>query len=234
MDLLTLCATFYIAIFAITNPFSTIPVFVTMTANLYAKDRNAVNRITSISISVIVIVAMLVGSSILKFFGISIDAFRIAGGLMIANVAFPMLKGTLSDQRQNKAEKEQVKNANIESHESFSPSSIAIVPLAMPMMAGPGTISTAIIWANQITSVWVFLALVATLALYSLTIYILFYIGPVFAKVLGTTGLNVITRVMGLFMLSIAVQFIITASLNIMRGSGFFASWPRFPSLPSF
>lgn len=215
-NLFSLCLTFFAAIFAITNPLGAVPIFISLTANLYPKDRNRVNLITSISISVIVITAMLVGSFFLKFFGISINAFRLAGGIMIANIAFPMLSGKIGTQKQNTQEKEELKQSNIESSHDFQASSIAIVPLAMPLMAGPGTISTAILWAEKITSVWILLALTATMVVYSTMVYILFLISPIITRILGSTGINVVTRVVGLFMLALGIQFIVTAFVDIM------------------
>lgn len=214
-SIIGLCMTFFAAIFAITNPLSAIPIFLSLTANLYPKDRNRVSLITSLTVSLIVIISMLVGSLILGFFGISINAFRIAGGLMICNVAFPMLSGNIGGQKQNQEEKASLENSNIESNHKFQASSIAIIPLAMPLLAGPGTISSSILWADKITSVWVFLAFCVTLMVYSAVVFTLFTISPLITRILGVTGMNVVTRVMGLFMLALGVQFIISAFINI-------------------
>lgn len=215
MSVIGLCVTFYAAIFAVTNPLSAIPIFLSLTSNLYTKDRNRVALITCITVPIIVIISILMGSLILKFFGISINAFRIAGGIMICNVAFPMLSGSMGAQKQNEQEKEELSQTTIASNHKFQPSSIAIIPLAMPLLAGPGTISTSILWADRITDIWIFGAFVVTLAIYACTVFGLFMVSPFITNVLGTTGMNVVTRVMGLFMLSLGVQFIISAIINI-------------------
>ncbi|MFC6275934.1 YchE family NAAT transporter [Psittacicella hinzii] len=214
-DLFGTCLSFFLAIFAITNPISAMTVFITLTSSLYPRDRNRVALITSISIFVIIVVSMLLGSYILKFFGISSSAFRIAGGLLIASAAFPMLRGNMSSQKQNEDEKKELqKTTNSES--TFQPSSIAVVPLAMPLIAGPGAISTSILWMEKVTSIWVFLALAITMVIYTVIVYGLFYISPIITRLLGQTGINVITRVMGLFMLSIGVQLIVSSCVELM------------------
>lgn len=134
---------------------------------------------------------------------------------MICNVAFPMLSGNIGGQKQNQEEKASLENSNIESNHKFQASSIAIIPLSMPLLAGPGTISSSILWADKITSVWVFLAFCLTLMVYSAVVFTLFTISPLITRILGVTGMNVVTRVMGLFMLALGVQFIISAFINI-------------------
>lgn len=212
-NLFSLCLSFFFAIFAITNPISAMTIFISLTGELYPRDRNRVAVTATISVGVIILVSMSIGSYILNFFGISSNAFRIAGGILIANAAFPMLKGSMSNQKQNDEEK---KELNETKEMSFQPSSIAVVPLAMPMIAGPGAISTSILWADRINSVWVFIALAATTILYCIILYTLFYISPIVTRVLRQTGINVITRVMGLFMLSIGIQLIVSACMDLM------------------
>lgn len=208
---------FFAAFFVVTNPIGTIPLFIGLTSNLYPQDRNRVNLYMLITTVTIILVSLAIGNYILAFFGVSIDAFRIAGGIMIAKVAFSMLAGGVAVERQNKQEKEEMKQNVVESSSNFSPASIAVVPLGIPIMAGPATISTAIVWGGKVTEIWQGIVIVLSLAIYFLLIFTMYFVSPIINRVLGTTGLNVLTRVIGLFMLALGVQFVITALTNIAR-----------------
>ncbi|RIY37836.1 NAAT family transporter [Psittacicella gerlachiana] len=209
------CLSFFLAIFAITNPLSGLTIFISLTSGLYPKERNQVAILATISIFIIIIVSMLLGSYILQFFGISNSAFRLAGGLVIANAAFPMLKGAMSNQKQNEEERKELQETKA-NESNFQPSSIAVVPLALPLIAGPGAISTAVLWAERLENIWVLIALVITTFIYSVIVYFMFYVSPYITRFLGQTGINVITRVMGLFMLAIGVQAIISSCIDLM------------------
>ncbi|RIY32927.1 hypothetical protein CKF54_03760 [Psittacicella hinzii] len=214
LDIFGTCLSFFLAIFAITNPLSGLTIFISLTSDLYPRDRKRVAILAAISICVIIVVSMLLGAYILQFFGISNNAFRLAGGIVIANAAFPMLKGTMSSQKQNDEERKELKSKADESN--FQPASIAVVPLALPLIAGPGAISTSVLWAERVESPWVLVGLVVTTMIFSAIVYFLFYVSPFITRFLGQTGINVITRVMGLFMLAIGVQAIVSSCMDLM------------------
>lgn len=188
---------FFIGLVAVINPFGILPVFVGMTAHQYEAERNKTNLITSVSVGIILLVSLYIGQPLLNLFSISIDSFRIAGGLLIISIAMTMISGKLGEEKQNKEEKAT----------DFSNSdSIAVVPLAMPIMAGPGAISSTIVWGAQYNH-WVdWVGFTVAIILFAVMCYGLFRSGPLVVKFLGKTGSNVVTRIMGLILMALGIE----------------------------
>ena len=185
--------------FAVVNPFSTIPVFISLTASYSAKERERVARVTATSVFIILVVAFFIGGVLLQFLGISVASFRIAGGILILMMAFSMLQARLSSAKQTDREASEAKEME----------HIGIVPLAMPLLAGPGSISLMIIASTRTQTITDDAsAVVAVLAIAILT-WLILSAGAKIAKMLGTTGMNVMTRFMGLILASIAIEFIV-------------------------
>lgn len=130
---------FFIGLFALVNPVGVLPVFISMTNYQTIADRNKTNLVANGSVAIILCISLLVGDLILKLFGVSIDSFRIAGGILIVTIAMSMINGKLGEDKQNKQEKS----------ESAIRESVGVVPLALPLMAGPGAISSSIVWASR-------------------------------------------------------------------------------------
>ena len=195
---------FFIGLIALVNPIGVVPVFYSMTADLTREQQHRTSLVTCFSVVIILLVSFYFGNFILNSFSISIDSFRIAGGFVVVMIALTMINGKIGEHKINKEEK----NENIEDYNN-----IAVVPLAMPIMAGPGSISATIVfgsgqhtWLNYVYSS-------LTIILFGVACYILFrYSEPVIKK-LGKTGSNVITRIMGLLLMSLGVE-IITAGLR--------------------
>lgn len=122
---------FFIGLFALVNPVGIIPVFISMTSYQTAAARNKTNLTANLSVAIILWISLFLGDTILQLFGISIDSFRIAGGILVVTIAMSMISGKLGEDKQNKQEKS----------ETAVRESIGVVPLALPLMAGPGAIS---------------------------------------------------------------------------------------------
>ncbi len=133
---------YFIGLLAIINPVGLVPVFISLTDGLTSHERLHINFVANLSVAIILIISMLAGRFILECFSISIDSFRIAGGVVIILVAVSMIQGRLENGRRNPEE----------SAEASTKDSIAIVPLAMPLMAGPGAISSTIVFSGQMNS----------------------------------------------------------------------------------
>ena len=188
-----------IGAFAIVNPFSTIPVFISLTAHYSAYERKRVARGTATSVFMILVVAYFIGGVLLKFFSISVASFRVAGGILILMTAFSMLQGRLSATKQT----------DDEASEAQEKEHIAVIPLALPLLAGPGSISLVIIAsANTQTIMDTFAAVVGILVIAILT-WLILNGGVKIAEKLGTTGMKITTRLMGLILASIAIEFIV-------------------------
>jgi multiple antibiotic resistance protein len=198
----------FTALLAIVNPLGAVPVFVGLTGGLTEGERRRIVRTTSIAFAVVLIVATLIGESLLNFFGISIPSFKVGGGVLLILMAVAMMQARHTLTRQTPEEAE----------EAGEKESIAVVPIAIPLLAGPGAISTVIIYAHSSyrpvhIALMIFIILVVTLV----TWIALHLAGPA-GKVLGKTGINIATRLMGLLLASIAVEFIAGGLAQLLPG----------------
>lgn len=199
---------FFIGLFALVNPVGIIPVFISMTSYQSAPVRNKTNLTANLSVAIILLTSLFLGDAILQLFGISIDSFRIAGGILVVTIAMSMISGKLGEDKQNKQEKS----------ETAIRESVGVVPLALPLMAGPGAISSTIVWGTRYYS-WVHLVgFSIAIAIFALCCWGLFRIAPWLVRWLGQTGINVITRIMGLLLMALGIEFIVTGVKALFPG----------------
>lgn len=189
---------FFVALLAIVNPIGTIPIFINMTATQDPVTRNKNGSLAAVSMGVILLIVLFTGEAILRFFGISIDSFRVGGGILILLMAISMLNAKVSNVKQTKEEE-------IDSAERDS---VAVVPLATPLLAGPGAISTVILYAQRFSSILHYVYLAVGIVLLVALTALLFRLAPAIARLLGKTGINIVTRLMGLIMAAMGVEFI--------------------------
>ena len=185
----------FISLFAIVDPVGIIPIIIAFTAGMTAQKRERVGRMASLSVFVILFAALLLGEAILGFFGISIHSFRTAGGILLLLMSITMLIG-------NKP------TLTPDDIDGDATSSVAIVPLSTPLLAGPGAISTVILDAHKGNNVGHYGVMALVLVALSLTVWFTFLIAPWVSRRLGTMGSNIVTRLMGLLLAAIAVEFI--------------------------
>jgi multiple antibiotic resistance protein len=198
----------FTALLAIVNPLGAVPVFVSLTGGLTEAERRRVVRTTSIAFAVVLIVAALIGESLLNFFGISISSFKVGGGMLLLLMAIAMMQARHTLTRQTPEEAE----------EAGEKESIAVVPIAIPLLAGPGAISTVIIYAQaSYQPVHVALIIFIVLMITMVTWAALHAASPV-GRILGKTGINIATRLMGLLLASIAVEFIAAGLAQLLPG----------------
>nr|WP_269469122.1 YchE family NAAT transporter [Leclercia tamurae] len=199
---------FFIGLFALVNPVGIIPVFISMTSYQTALARNKTNLTANLSVAIILLTSLYLGDSILQIFGISIDSFRIAGGILVVTIAMSMISGKLGEDKQNKQEKS----------ETAIRESIGVVPLALPLMAGPGAISSTIVWGTRYHSLMHLIGFSIAIALFAFCCWGVFRIAPWLVRLLGQTGINVITRIMGLLLMALGIEFIVTGLKSIFPG----------------
>ena len=193
---------FFIGLFALVNPVGIIPVFISMTSYQPAAVRNKTNLTANLSVAIILLTSLFLGD------GISIDSFRIAGGILVVTIAMSMISGKLGEDKQNKQEKS----------ETAVRESIGVVPLALPLMAGPGAISSTIVWGTRYHS-WVHLVgFSLAIAVFALCCWGIFRMAPWLVRLLGQTGINVITRIMGLLLMALGIEFIVTGIKALFPG----------------
>ncbi|MFD2179999.1 YchE family NAAT transporter [Veronia pacifica] len=189
---------FFVGLFAAVNPLGIMPIFVSLTAHESPIERKKTAYTASLAVAAILVVSLLAGQLLLDVFSISLDSFRVAGGMLLVSIAFTMMNGKLGEEKQNKQEQS----------ESMSREQIGVVPLAMPLLAGPGAISSTIVYSSRYPSSVDTFGLIVTIALFSAGICLLFLIAPKLVRYLGQTGINVITRIMGLILGALGVEFI--------------------------
>lgn len=206
--LVSLLFGYFIAIFAIVNPVTAMPVFLVLTEGDTMQRRNQQAFKASIYMTGILLSFLFGGTYIISFFGISLEGIRIAGGLMIMSWAFSMLN---PKEGGRKLSDEDEADAKEKLDVSFS-------PLAMPLLSGPGSIAVVLSFASQDLSFTNYALITAAIVLCSLGAYIVLRIAPQFVKLLGKTGMAAFTRMMGFIALAIGVQFIINGIRPIIAG----------------
>ncbi len=197
---------FSITLIAIINPIGAIPVFLSFTKN--NKNLNLKNLINtcSIAVSITILISLIIGQQLLNFFDISVASFTIGGGLLLFTMAFSMISG---EQSNSKINTEEIRSFDFERE-------IGIIPLAIPLLSGPGAISTSIIHAKNFTTTthWI-LALLMVIVIGILIKTVLHYAESIGRK-LGQIGLNVMTRIEGLILLSLSIEMITSGIKEIM------------------
>jgi len=190
--------TVFMAIFAIVDPMGNIPIFYTLTHRFTREERLRIAKRAVIAAIITLVVFGLIGQYIFMMFSITIPAFRIAGGLLLFRVAFNMLYGVTPGTKSTEEEKE----------ETLEKEMIGIVPMGIPLLAGPGAISTVMLYNSQGnlgSSIIVFISIFATLLI---TYVLLRNVDRIFNR-LGRVGSLAISRIMGLILAAIAIQFLI-------------------------
>lgn len=197
------------AIFSVLNPIGAIPFFVGLTHDYSKKDRSRVSLMTAINVCIILLISFFVGEYVLKFFGITISALRIAGGILIASSGFGLLNANPKKRKGiSKEVEEDLQTRN----------SIALTPLAMPMLAGPGSISLLIAFYQDHNSTIDVAASTTAIIVVSFLIFLILRSAHYLAKYLGASGIVAISRIVGFLTVAIGIQYIISAVLSIIRG----------------
>lgn len=199
---------FFLGLVAAVNPVGIMPVFVSLTGHMTLEEKNKTAATANIAVAIILIIALLAGQMLPDLFSISLDSFRVAGGLLLLSIAFSMMSGKLGEDKQNKQEKS----------EYISREQIAVVPLAMPLMAGPGAISSTIVYGSRYPNMLDTLGIILTVVAFSFCSWLLFRSAPYIVRLLGQTGINVITRIMGLILGALGIEFIANGLRNLFPG----------------
>ena len=199
----------FAALFSVLNPIGTVPIFVGLTQDYTQKERSKASMWTAINVFIILIISYFVGQYVLEFFGITITALRIAGGIIIASSGFSLLNGKFSKNRGiNKQVEQEVQSRN----------DIALTPLAMPMLAGPGSISLLIAFYQEHHTANEILISSAAIGVVAMIIFVILHSAHYLSKILGSSGIVAISRIIGFLTIAIGIQYIISSVLSIIRG----------------
>lgn len=185
----------FTSFFTLINPLGTMPVFMSMTADLADDERNRTAKKASVVSLFTIIAFALTGQLLFKFFGISVDSFRIVGGVIFFIMGMDMLQARLGHVK--------IKENEVKSYIT----DISVTPLAIPMICGPGAITNAIVLMEDANSWAKKMVLFLSIAVVVLITYVVLYSSSKLLKLLGQTGINVMMRIMGLIVMVIAVEF---------------------------
>lgn len=199
---------YFISLLVICSPLSALPALLNMTHGQSEKEKRATGVVASFAVGVILVVVTWIGEPILEVLGISINAFQIAGGFVVVMLAFSMLN----------AEQSRIKQTTEDQKEAKHKESIAVVPLAIPIMAGPGAMSTVIVAASEFPGVVNKLFLAFSALLVAVVLGVVLYFAASIEKVLGQTGINIVNRIGGLILAAIAVESIANGVLGLFPG----------------
>lgn len=188
----------FIGLIAIVNPIGVIPIFISLTLGQKLNERRNVANTAALATGLILLVTLFMGEEVLVFFGITINSFRVGGGILILLMSISMLNAKVST----------VSHTPKEATESKEKETIGVVPLATPLLAGPGAISTVVLDAHKGTGIAHYLIISFEIVLLSVIIWIIFRLARFIEERIGTIGINIIMRIMGLLLAAIAVEFI--------------------------
>ena len=199
-----------IALLAIVNPIGAVPFFIHFTQSLNPQQRRRTARVAAFSAFVVIAVSAVAGLRIIDFFGISLASFEVGGGTLLLISSLQMLNAKPPD---SGAETVQEGNDKLDAG-----ASIAVVPLTIPLLTGPATISTVVIYAEKTRHWWEHAVLVGYGVVVGLAVWLVFSASDRISRVLGKTGINVMTRLMGLILAAIAVEVMADGLTKLFPG----------------
>jgi multiple antibiotic resistance protein len=201
---------FFVTLTAVLDPFLAVPIFLAMTASQSAAARIALVRVVSITVFGVLAASALLGDTILSLMGASLAAFRVGGGLVLLLMSLAMLNARAGGVRQSEAEAAEVESGEVR----------GVVPLAVPLLAGPGAISTTIIAAERGAGAAHLGAVLACIAAVSALTWLVLRAANAIGERYGTTGLNIATRLLGLLLAAFAIQTMAEGLKELFPGLG--------------
>ena len=189
-----------VTLMAVVNPLACVPFFIHYTQGFSVAQRQRTSLVSSVTAFIVIAVSALLGLQILEFFGISLASFQVGGGMLLLTAALSMLNAQPAEARVNAQE---VQDAETK---AAMGASIAVVPLTIPLLTGPATMSTVVIYADKAKNLMQLGTLVGYGVVIALATALCFSLAQPIARVLGKTGINIMTRLMGLILAALAVE----------------------------
>ncbi len=195
--------------FAIMNPFVNLPIFLALTTDFSVSQQRLLACKIAVFSAIMCAVILIAGQQIISFFGVSVNEFRVAGGVVLAHIAWSMLNGSdAASHHGSDGEKGQMSDL----------SSLAFYPITFPMIVGPGTIATIIIYAGHVSSESGLIPIGIVIAAVLLLLFLVLFFASFFGKVLTETMRVIMTRLMGMILLAIAVDMIFAGATALLPG----------------
>jgi len=204
-----LIITILASLISVVNPLGAVPVFLSLTPEYTTQERNKSALMTSVYFTIILLSFFWAGTYILSFFGVSIYALRIAGGIVIMMSGFGLLQGKFAKNRVNNKVRE----------EALEKDDISFTPMAMPMLSGPGSISLLIGYFTEYEGMDQRLTIAAVIVLVGILVYLILRASPLVFKVLGVGGLKAISRIMGFIVIAISIEYIISGVVALVAAN---------------
>ena len=189
-----------ITLLVIVNPLAIVPFFIHYTQGFSSQQRQRTIQVAAFSAFCVIATCALLGLQILEFFNISLQSFQVGGGLLLLISAMNMLNAQPAEAKAHTNEFEEG------AEKAAAGASIAVVPLTIPLLTGPAAMSTVVIYADRAQTVWQHTALVGYGVVVAVATYLCFSLADPIARVLGKTGINVMTRIMGLILAALSVE----------------------------
>jgi multiple antibiotic resistance protein len=189
----------FIALLALINPIGVLPMFISLTRGHTAAENQRTIRAASLTVIVVVTVCALLGEQIIGFFGISIASLQVAGGLLILLMSLSMLNGQMGGARTTAEEENEAENK----------ATLGVVPLGIPLLTGPGAISTVIVYANKAHGAGDYAIIIGCGFVLAALVWFTLQLAQPITRIMGRSGINIATRIMGLLVAAVAVEFIV-------------------------
>jgi multiple antibiotic resistance protein len=186
---------YLITLTAVLDPFLAVPIFISVTAGRDARARNALSSTVTVTVFLVLAASVFIGESLLELMGASLPAFQVGGGLVLLLMALAMLNAKVGEMRQTSEEAEELQSGEVS----------GVVPLAVPLLAGPGAISTSII-AGEAGGTTHKLVLLGCILVVCLVLWGVLRVAHTLGERISSTGLNIATRILGLLLAAIAIE----------------------------
>jgi multiple antibiotic resistance protein len=202
----------FISLFVIMNPFAAIPLYLTLTTNMQAEQREKIIKICSLSVFVVLFISAIAGEIILKVFGISIAAFQVGGGVLLSIIAYGMLSAKDEESTSDLKKENSILNKSL---------GVAVVPLTIPMLTGPGAMSMTIVTASKSHNMMGYVYVIISALLISFVVFLILRSAGKIKMFLGETGMSIMTKVLSMLLMALAVELIANGVRVLLPGLGF-------------
>ena len=189
----------FIALIALVNPLGVLPMFISLTQDFTPAQKQRAIRTAAFTVALVIGTCALLGEQIIKFFGISTASLQVAGGLLILLMSLSMLNAQPSGAKTTAEERDEAEHKD----------TIGVVPLGIPLLTGPGAMSTVIVLAGKSHHASDYAALIGSGVVIAALVWLTLQMAQPIARVMGRTGINIATRIMGLLVAAVAVEFIV-------------------------
>ena len=189
----------FVALIALINPLGVLPMFISLTQDFSAVQKQRAIRTAAFTVVAVVAISALLGENIIRFFGISTASLQVSGGLLILLMALNMLNAQPGGTKTTVEERDEAEHKD----------AIGVVPLGIPLLTGPGAMSTVIVMAHNAKKPMDYAAIIGSGVVIAMLVWLTLQMAQPIARTLGRTGINIATRIMGLLVAAVAVEFIV-------------------------